>query len=105
MFYNVRACFQIFIFRVETIDGTAKAVSDYTPLKRKICFDANEILQPLYIEIVDDDVWEPDEIFFAKLFIDADDENAKHVILGNTSINQITIINDDGKYHVLLSCR
>ena len=85
-------------FRVETIDGTAEAASDYKPLKSKIYFKPNEILQQLYIEIIDDDVWEPDEFFFAKLFIDKEDEDIGHVILGNTSINQITIINDDGKY-------
>ena len=84
-------------FRVETIDGTAEAASDYKPLKSKIYFKPNEILQQLYIEIIDDDVWEPDEFFFAKLFIDKEDEDIGHVTLGNTSINQITIINDDGR--------
>ena len=85
-------------FSVETIDGTAEAVSDYRPLKSKVCFKPNEVLQQLYIEIIDDDVWEPDEFFFAKLFIDNEDEDVSHVTLGSTSINQITIINDDGRH-------
>lgn len=83
--------------RLETIDGTAEAVSDYVPLKTTIEFDAYETLKEINIEIVDDDIWEPDEIFFAKLFLDHDDAHAQNVTLGNVSINQITIINDDGK--------
>ncbi|XP_053387424.1 sodium/calcium exchanger 3-like isoform X2 [Mercenaria mercenaria] len=81
--------------KLETIDGTAEAVSDYVPVKTVVKFDANETSKDINIEIVDDDIWEPDEFFFAKLFIDHDDERSKHVALGSTSINQITIINDD----------
>ena len=88
---------QCLYFRVETINGTAEAGSDFTALKSKVTFKEREILKDIYIEIIDDDVWEPDEFFFAKLFVDTDDENSDHVILGKTSINQITIINDDGK--------
>lgn len=83
-------------FRLETIDGTAEAVSDYIPLKTTVEFAANETLKEINIEIVDDDIWEPDEIFFAKLFLDHDVAQTHNVILGSVSINQITIINDDG---------
>lgn len=85
------------ILRLETIDGTAEAVSDYVPLKTTIEFAAYETLKEINIEIVDDDIWEPDEIFFAKLFLDHDGAHAHNVTLGNVSINQITIINDDGE--------
>ena len=87
-------------FRVETIDGTAEAKSDYVPLKTEVKFCANETLREVFIEIVDDDVWEPDEFFYAKLFLDHDKDHSNNVILGSTSINHITIINDDGKIQI-----
>ena len=83
---------------METIDGTAQAPSDYTPLKCKVCFNEQETLKQIYIEIIDDDVWEPDEFFYAKLFVDAEDEKSNQVTIGKIAINQITIINDDRKY-------
>ena len=102
--YESFICLSYPFCRVETIDGTAEATSDYVPLKSKISFKANECLREINIEIVDDDVWEPDEFFFAKLFLDAEDENSKHVVLGSTSINQITIINDDGEWVYVFFC-
>ncbi|XP_060076840.1 sodium/calcium exchanger 2-like [Ylistrum balloti] len=82
---------------VETIDGTAEAGSDYKPLKEKVHFKENETLQTVHVVIVDDDVWEPDEIFFVKLWLE---ESEQDVVLGKTAINQVTIINDDepGKF-------
>jgi len=46
------------------------------------------------IEIIDDNVWEPDETFFVKLSLL---EANGYVQLGKKTINQITIINDDGE--------
>ena len=79
--------------RVETINGTALAVEDYKAFDDKVKFGANEILRQIFIEIVDDFEWEPDEFFFVKLTT----EPGSDVALGNISICQITIINDDGK--------
>lgn len=45
------------------------------------------------IEIIDDNIWEPDETFFAKITLEPNQD----AILGKKSINMITIINDDGK--------
>ena len=84
-------------FRVETIDGTADAGSDYKPLKEYVDFAANESLREVYVEIVDDDIWEPDEFFFIKLYL-PNDRKQDDVVIGKVSINQITIINDDGKF-------
>lgn len=84
----------LFTNRVETIDGTAEAGSDYKPLKEDIKFAINERLREVYIEIIDDDEWEPDEIFFVKLSLL---HEHKDVVIGKMAINQITIINDDGK--------
>ncbi|XP_069124879.1 sodium/calcium exchanger 3-like isoform X2 [Argopecten irradians] len=82
---------------VETIDGTAEAGSDYKPIKEKVHFKENETLTNVHVTIVDDDVWEPDEIFFVKLWVE---ESEKDIVLGKTAINQVTIINDDepGKF-------
>lgn len=85
---------QLSVYRVETIDGTAEAGSDYKPLKEEITFAVNERLREVYIEIIDDDEWEPDEIFFVKLSIP---HESKDIVVGKMAINQITIINDDGR--------
>nr|KAG5703830.1 hypothetical protein BaRGS_031464 [Batillaria attramentaria] len=77
--------------RVETLNGTAVAGEDYKPFDQVITFEKNETLRQVFIEIVDDFEWEPDEFFFVKLHLDADSE----AVLGNISICQITIINDD----------
>ena len=60
--------------RLETIDGTAEAVKDYIPVRQTVAFGPNEVLQHVDIAIVDDNEWEPDEVFFVKLSLDVDDE-------------------------------
>ncbi|XP_050390892.1 sodium/calcium exchanger 3 isoform X2 [Patella vulgata] len=79
--------------RVETINGTALEGSDYKAFDEVVSFAANELLRQVYIEIVDDFEWEPDEFFFVKLapVPSRDQEFA----LGNLAICQVTIINDD----------
>ncbi|GFN83166.1 sodium/calcium exchanger [Plakobranchus ocellatus] len=77
--------------RVETINGTAVAGDDYKPFNSVVEFKKNEGLREIWIEIVDDFEWEPDEFFFAKLKLEDDDGS----ILGPVSICEVTIINDD----------
>ncbi|KAK7113649.1 sodium/calcium exchanger Calx-like isoform X2 [Littorina saxatilis] len=77
--------------RVETINGTAISGEDYKPFDQVIKFDKNEELKSVFIEIVDDCEWEPDEFFFVKLHL----EPEANASLGNLSICQVTIINDD----------
>ncbi|XP_050391531.1 sodium/calcium exchanger 2-like [Patella vulgata] len=83
---------------VETIDGSAEAGNDYKPIKQKLTFKPKETLKEIFIEIIDDDVWEPDEFFFVKLFLEDGQDSAAS--LGKVSINQVTIVNDDdpGKF-------
>ncbi|KAL8603603.1 hypothetical protein ACOMHN_022555 [Nucella lapillus] len=85
---------------VETIDGTAEAGEDYKPVKKLITFKANESLKDVFVEIVDDDVWEPDEFFYVKLYHDPQGSTDDQVAMGKVCINQITIVNDDepGKF-------
>jgi solute carrier family 8 (sodium/calcium exchanger) len=55
-------------------------------------FESGQTEQELEIEIVDDNIWEPDEIFFVRLSVEAD-ELAE---IGNRGIAQVVILNDDG---------
>lgn len=77
--------------RVETVAGTATAGTDYKPINEIIHFKENEMLQQIYIEIIDDFEWEPDEFFFVQLVLLTETE----VSLGKNHIMQVTIINDD----------
>ncbi|XP_060562323.1 sodium/calcium exchanger 2-like [Ruditapes philippinarum] len=79
------------VFKVETIDGTAEAGSDYKEVKKSMVFESGQTEQELEIEIVDDNIWEPDEIFFVRLSVEAD-ELAE---IGNRGIAQVVILNDD----------
>ena len=92
--------FFFFFFRIETVAGTATPGSDYKPINEIIHFKENEMLEQIYIEIIDDFEWEPDEFFFVQLVLLSDNQ----VSLGKNHIMQVTIINDDGKlfYFVFL---
>ncbi|XP_056017279.1 sodium/calcium exchanger 3-like isoform X1 [Ostrea edulis] len=79
------------IFRLETIDGTAEASSDYKPVKKTMVFEPKETLLYVDIEIIDDNVWEPDEVFFVRLTI----EPNQLAVLGKHPVSQVTILNDD----------
>ncbi|XP_076813296.1 sodium/calcium exchanger 1-like isoform X2 [Clavelina lepadiformis] len=81
----------------ETIDGTATASDDYVAVKDVLIFEPKETKKYIEIEIIDDNVWEPDETFFVKLS-KVDSHNGvddDYVTLGHKIINQVTIINDD----------
>jgi len=58
-------------------------------------FAPGETKKAVEVKIIDDDEWEPDETFFVKLSLDPTDSQTK---LGKQTINQVTIINDDGKF-------
>ena len=55
------------------------------------------MLRQVFIEIVDDCEWEPDEHFYVKMVLLQGDEHS-HVACGNVELVQITIINDDGTF-------
>ena len=84
--------------RVETIDGTAEADKDYTPVKEILVFEKDETSKYVDIQIIDDNEWEPDEIFFVKLSLDSFD--SENVAIGTLAIQEITIIDDDGTSHL-----
>ncbi|CAI9720802.1 sodium/calcium exchanger 3 isoform X1 [Octopus vulgaris] len=78
--------------RVETVPGTATPGSDYKPLNEIIQFQENEMLRTIYVEIIDDFEWEPDEFFFVQLSLLPESND---VTLAKNYIMQVTIINDD----------
>ncbi|XP_041363701.1 sodium/calcium exchanger 2-like [Gigantopelta aegis] len=80
-----------FLVRVETINGTAEAGSDYKPIKDTLVFEPNQSLKSIEVEIIDDNEWELDEVFFVKLSV-TPDQPAK---VGKREICQVTILNDD----------
>lgn len=79
----------------ETINGTAMAGSDYEAKKDVLVFKPGETLKHIDITIIDDDEWEENEVFFLKLSrFDYKDDTVE---IGEQSITEVTIINDDGK--------
>ena len=81
-------------FSVETVDGTAESGSDYIPVKKSMVFEPDETTQDLEIEIVDDNIWEPDEVFFVRISVEPDQK----CVIGKRGICQVVILNDDGKH-------
>ena len=79
---------------METYDGTAEAKSDYVPLKTTRVFEPDQTCQDVEIEIIDDNVWEPDEVFFVRLSMESDQPGK----IGKRGICQVVILNDDGRY-------
>jgi len=84
---------ELIFHRLETIDGSATAGEDYIPVKQTLVFKPEQTYIEYVVEIIDDNVYEPDETFFVKLQLEPD----QTAVMGKKSINMITIINDDGE--------
>ncbi|XP_060076839.1 sodium/calcium exchanger 3-like [Ylistrum balloti] len=80
------------LYRVETIDGTAVEGEDYISYKETLVFEPNETEKHIDIQIIDDNIWEPDEVFFGRITLDSEKEPA---VVGRRAITQIVILNDD----------
>jgi len=77
----------------ETINGTAMSGSDYEAKKDVLVFKHGETLKHIDITIIDDNEWEENEVFFLKLSrFDCNDDTVE---IGEQSITEVTIINDD----------
>lgn len=88
--------FLFFLFSsYETINGTAMSGSDYDAKKDVLVFKPGETLKHIDITIIDDNEWEENEVFFLKLC--RFDYKDNTVEIGEQSITEVTIINDDGK--------
>ncbi|XP_076456636.1 sodium/calcium exchanger 1-like [Babylonia areolata] len=80
------------LVRVETFDGTAEAESDYIPYKETLVFEPEETSKSIEIKIIDDNEWEPDEVFFVRVSVS---ESEQGCTVGRRAITQVTILNDD----------
>lgn len=49
------------------------------------------------IEIIDDNEWEPNEVFFVKISLDPQEPSTASSVIGHHSICEVTIIDDDGE--------
>ncbi|XP_025412592.1 sodium/calcium exchanger 3 [Sipha flava] len=81
------------IVRIESINGTAKEGEDYVKVKEIVEFQENEEEKDIFIEILDDNKWEPDEEFFLRMSVVHHKELL--VKLGSISIMEVTIIDND----------
>lgn len=77
-------------FTCTTINGTAKSGEDFTAVNQTITFQPNELEKKLVINIVTDDLKEPDEVFQVHV------ENPVNVILLKGTVS-VTLRNDDTK--------
>ncbi|RWS01848.1 Sodium/calcium exchanger 3-like protein, partial [Dinothrombium tinctorium] len=98
---------------VETLDRTARSNIDYKPLKEILTFGPNEVEKKVYVEIIDDNNWNPDNVFLVKLSLledeedeeqkedlledetDKDSDGRKDVAKGRICMMTVTIIDDD----------
>ena len=87
----------LYYFRVESVDGSAKAGDDYVKVDEILVFEPEETEKLVLVKIVDDTQWEPNEEFFLKLSLTEHSGNA-NVQIGRISIMEITILDDDSWY-------
>lgn len=87
--------------RLDTIDGTATAGEDYEKLSAEFKMERGQQETKITIKVIDDNQWEPDETFFAKLSLPEGEETRAK--LGSKTVALITIINDDGKQNCQLT--
>ncbi|XP_008195194.1 sodium/calcium exchanger Calx isoform X2 [Tribolium castaneum] len=73
-----------------TEDGTAQAGSDYIPIKGTLHFGPGDKEKKLTLEVIDDDVFEPDEHFYVKLGAAKPPE-----VLASPTLATVIILDDD----------
>ncbi|XP_050432322.1 sodium/calcium exchanger 1 [Adelges cooleyi] len=81
------------IVRVDSINGTAKEGEDYDKVKEIVRFEEDEEEKQINVKILDDNQWEPDEVFFLRLSVVH--QKDLFVKLGSISIIEVTIIDND----------
>ncbi|KAE9524627.1 hypothetical protein AGLY_014677 [Aphis glycines] len=81
------------IVRVDSINGTAKEGEDFVKVKEVVEFKENEEEKEIFIELIDDNKWEPDEEFFLRMSVVHHKDLS--VKLGSISIMEVTIIDND----------
>lgn len=88
--------------QVETLDRTAIAGRDYEALHEIVTFEPGETEKVVKVKIVDDDNWNPDNVFLVKLSlireeleVENSDETEETVAKGRICMMTVTIVDDD----------
>jgi solute carrier family 8 (sodium/calcium exchanger) len=85
----------------KTEDGSAEANKDYIPAEGTLTFFPGETRKKFSVKVLDDDVYEEDETFYAKLLnvrykSDHDNQNAEATLkLSHPSVATIMVLDDD----------
>ena len=80
--------------RIVSIDGEARAGSDFQKVDSILSFSKGETLKIVRVKILNDETWEPDEDFFVRLLDPVTGKN----LLGHDTRTRITIVDDDTKH-------
>lgn len=79
----------------ETRDGSAKAGSDYVPVRETLLFHPGESQKEVKVKIIDDAAYEDDEMFMVELKNPRCSEMCCKVQLGEPSKAMVAILDDD----------
>ena len=77
-------------FMVKTVDDTATAPDDYEALERIVTMSKNEKEHKIQIQIIDDDIWEPDKDFLVQI---CNEEGVRKE--GSDTQCKVTILDED----------
>ncbi|OAF66404.1 hypothetical protein A3Q56_05834 [Intoshia linei] len=87
---NLKNSFQLHVF---TTDGEAKVNEDYELVDKIVEFGPGEAEKTIFVNIIDDNEYEPDEHFYMEM--EVLEEYHNQVTLGSISKINIVILNDD----------
>ncbi len=79
----------------ETEDGSAKAGSDYKPVRGTLSFGPGESHKQITIQVINDEVYEEDEYFYVRL------SNAHYLSTPNNERPDIKIVESEAKITIL----
>ena len=79
------------VFGVRTIDGTAKAGSEFAPLDEVQTISKKETEKVIEIKIHDNSDWQPDLDFYIELY----DTKTQNRLFGDDTSCKITILDED----------
>jgi len=96
-----KRCEESIQFRVITKDDTAISGKDYHSMNELITMKAVEKEREIFVEIVDDENWEPDKDFFVELH----EADSSKRLLGEDTTTKVTIIDNDNPGSLGFTCR
>ena len=88
------------VVRIYTMDGTALSNTDYQGVNMTLTFSPDTTTTVITVPILNDDNVEDDEDINARLELEPEDDQQNVQI--NPDEAKLFIIDDDGKFHILL---